>query len=774
MMNKAKLLHSVTLALALLIVAPMVGNSGWLLGSTQAQAQTISQISVEGNVRVDDATILSYLTLRVGETATPAQIAASREALINSGIVQAASIAMSGNTLVVQVSESASVASIRFEGNQRFTDDQLNTMVEVATSRTYSSDAIAADVAVIQAAYDRAGFTNVSVSARTETAEDGRIRVIFDINEGDRAGIAAINFTGNNNVGSMQLKSVITTKESHLLSWLFRDDQYDEDRLAVDRERIRVYYANRGYPDAQVLSAVAEFDAERNAYFINFTIDEGERYAFGDIAIETSINGLNTNALRGGIETRSGNRYSLKDLQDTTQDLAVRATEQGFAFAEVRPRIDRDIANKTFNVTYLVDEGARVYVERINITGNTKTRDFVIRREFNFSEGDPFNRTLVSQGRAKIEELGFFSSVQVTSAPGSAPDRVVLNVAVVEQATGEYGIGGGYSTQEGFFGEISLTERNFLGRGQYLKAAIGRSQSGQTYDFSFTEPRFMGLEISSGVDLYRRIVEKSSSRTFGTDTTGGRLRFGLPLMDDLSVTTFVGFEHKDFLLDADKTPPPYIANLPASGVDKLSVGYELTFNTLDDQQRPNEGLILSFSQEYAGLDFDYLKTEARARYYYPLWEEFDVIGSVRAMGGTITDIGGGGINPTEAFRLGPNFVRGFAYGGMGARWTQESEDAFGVLGYVGLSAEVDFPIPFLPESWGLRSAVWGDVGWIEGTPDVQGADSTGIGENLKSSVGASVIWDSPVGPLRGDFAHVIDSAEQDRTQVFQLTLSTLF
>ncbi|WP_404404182.1 outer membrane protein assembly factor BamA [Pelagibacterium halotolerans] len=772
MMNKAKLLHSVVLALALLTVSPMVGNSGWLLGSTQVQAQPISQIVIEGNVRVDDATILSYLTLRPGETATPAQIEASQQALLNSGVVQSASISMSGSTLVVRVSESASVAAIGFDGNQRFTDAQLNTMVEVATSRVYSPDAIASDVAVIKAAYDRAGYTNVTVSSRTETAEDGRIRVIFDINEGDRAGIAAINFTGNNNIGSMQLKSVILTKESHLLSWLFRDDQYDEDRLAVDRERIRVYYANRGYPDARVLSSVAEFDPERNAYFINFTIDEGERYEFGNIAIETSINGLNTDSLRGAIETHRGARYSLQELQDSTENLAVRATQQGFAFAEVRPRIDRDIANKTFNITYLVDEGARVYVERINITGNTKTRDFVIRREFNFSEGDPFNRTLVSQGRANIEALGFFSSVQVTSAPGSAPDRVVLNVAVVEQPTGEYGIGGGYSTQDGFFGEISLTERNFLGRGQYLRAAIGRSESGQTYDFSFTEPRFMGLEISSGVDLYRRIVEESSTRSYGTDATGGRLRFGLPLMDSLSLTTFVGYEHKDYVGTDDA--PPYITSLPSSGTDKATVGYELTFNTLDDQRSPNEGLILTFSQEYAGIDFDYLKTEARARYYHPLWEEYDVIGSIRAMGGTITDIGGGGINPTEAFRLGPNFVRGFAAGGMGARWTAGNEDAFGVLSYAGLSAEVDFPVPFLPESWGLRSAVWGDVGWIDGTPDVDGAGSTGIGENIKSSVGASLIWASPVGPLRGDFAHVIDSAAHDRTQVFQLTLSTLF
>src|SRR5690606_24582300 len=245
-----------------------------------------------------------------------------------------------------------------------------------------------------------------------------------------------------------------------------------------------------------------------NAYFVNFTVEEGQRYNFGSVAIETSIPGLNADALRGNISTGSGSRYSLADLAESTGDLAIGATNQGYPFAEVRPRIDRDTQSGVFNVTYLVDEGPRVYVERINITGNTKTRDYVIRREFDFAEGDPFNRALVTKGRANIEALGFFQSVQVTSAPGSAPDRVTLNVAVVERSTGDYGVGAGYSTRDGLFGEISLTERNFLGRGQYLRIALGRSESGETYDFSFTEPRFMGLRVSAGIDLYRRVTEE--------------------------------------------------------------------------------------------------------------------------------------------------------------------------------------------------------------------------------------------------------------------------
>ncbi|WP_158541679.1 outer membrane protein assembly factor BamA [Pelagibacterium lacus] len=667
-----------------------------------------------------------------------------------------------------QVAEGATVASIAFDGNSRFNDNQLTAMVNVAVRPVYTQAGLAEDVATIQAAYRQAGFTNVTVGVTAEPTADGRVNVRFQVNEGGRAGIAAINFTGNNAISGAVLKGVVQTKETHLFSWLFRDDEFSEDRLAIDRERIRLYYANRGYPDARVLSSVAEFDAARNAYFINFAIDEGQRYDFGNIAIETSIPGLNADALRGGISTSAGSRYSISELSESTQELAVRATNQGYAFADVRPRIDRNLENNTFNITYLVDEGPRIYVERINITGNTKTRDFVIRREFDFDEGDPFNRTLVTRGRQAIEALGFFSSVQVTSAPGSAPDQVVLNVSVVERSTGDYGVGAGYSTRDGLFGEISLTERNFLGRGQYLRIALGRSENGETYDFSFTEPRFMGLRISAGVDLYRRVVAEGTTFSYGIESTGGQLRFGLPLTNDVSLSTRIGLE-QNIYYDSNGDAPGYIVDGMVR--DQLNVGYTLTYDTLDNQRRPTEGFLLSFSQDYTTLTSDFLTTEVRARVYYPIWEEMGVVGSIRGQAGAVTDLSGGGIHPADAFQLGPNLVRGYSYGGMGAR--AANNDPLGVLAYAGISAEIDFPLPFLPENWGLRGAVWGDAAWIDGISS-PAHDATGLGNPFKSSVGGSIIWESPMGPLRGDFAHVIDPDSFDRTQVFQLTLSTLF
>ncbi len=660
------------------------------------------------------------------------------------------------------------VASVLFEGNQRFSDAQLISMIDLASFGVFSDERLNVDIRSISLAYDGAGYTDANVSANKQALDNGRIVVTFIINEGDRSGIGGINFTGNNSIGANQLKDAIMTKETHLLSWLTKDDSYDQDKLAYDSELIRNYYANRGYPDAQVLSAVAEYDASRRAYFINFTINEGEYYEFGNISIETSIPRLDVEVLKQAISTNEGNRYSVKKLTKTAQDMAFRATAQGYAFADVRPRIDRDVANRSFSITYLVDEGARIYVERVNIYGNEKTRDFVIRRELGFAEGDPFNRSIVTRAKENIENLGFFSVVNVTSEQGSASDKVVINIAVEEKSTGDYGFTAGYSSTEGVLGEISLTENNFLGRGQYLKVAIGATQGGQTYQFSFTEPRFMGLKISAGIDLYKKITEETASSFYGSDATGGQFNFGMPITNELSTSVFVGFETKTFF-DAD-------APLTATGIvdgairTKAFVGYSLTYNGLDDIRNPTNGLYASLTQQYVGFDNNYIKTDIKARYFLPIVEDSGFIASVKGQAGVIGDLSGSGVHPTETFILGPQLVRGFTGGGMGPRLA--SGEGLGATWYAGLSAEIEFPIPVLPESYGLKGAIWADAGYV-GPESIIVPATAGTTQLLRSSIGASIIWDSPFGPLRGDFAHVLQQDAADSTQVFQLTMRTL-
>lgn len=661
------------------------------------------------------------------------------------------------------------VGSVLFEGNRRFSDAQLLAMVDVSASGIYTSQRVSADVESIRQAYDRDGFLGVTVTSRTEATADGRVRVIFQVNEGERAGIAAINFTGNNAISGGNLKGALLTKETGILSWLLRDDTYDEQKLAVDRERLRLYYANRGYPDAQVTS-VAEYDAARNAYFINFTVNEGQRYQFGDVGIETSINGLNTDVLRSTVQTGKGAQYSVSDLQGTIEDMAYEATTQGYSFADVRARLDRDVATGTFNVTYLVDEGARIYVERINITGNTKTRDFVVRRELAFGEGDPFNRSMVIRGRQAIQDLGFFSKVEVTTAPGSSPDKVVLNINVTETSTGEYGASAGYSTSDGVLGEVSLTERNFLGRGQYLRAAIGASQSGRTFDFSFTEPRFMGLKVSAGFDAYHRISDETSTSFYGSQSTGGQVRFGVPITSALNASFFGGYERK---VIKDNNPDNSALVADGQEFNKAFIGYTLTWNGLDDVKSPTEGLYATFTQQYIGWDHNLLKTEARGRYFLPVLDDSGIVASVRGQAGVVNSLDGGSVNAVEAFMPGSSIIRGFEGRGVGPRL--QNGEYLGATMYAAVSAEIEFPIPALPESYGLSGALWADAAWIDGLPGTGTStlDPASQDTPLRTSIGASLIWDSPFGPLRGDVSHVLNKSTADRTQVFQITLQTL-
>ncbi|OEO29013.1 outer membrane protein assembly factor BamA [Devosia insulae DS-56] len=677
-----------------------------------------------------------------------------------------------------QAQEQQLISAVLFEGNSGFSDAQLLAMVNVAEQGRFSQAGLAADAESIRLAYVGKGYMGVTVTPRVEQSESGRARVTFVVNEGQRTGIAAINFTGNNSIGSGTLKSIIRTHETSLLSWLFRDDTYSEDLLTIDRGLIELYYMNHGYPDAQVTSAVGEYDASRNAYFVNFTISEGERYRFGQVGVETSIPGLNPDAMTGAIRTGKGGTYSLADLQKSQEDLAFEATAQGYAFADVRPRVDRDVANSTFNVTYLVDEGARIYVERINISGNTKTRDAVIRRELDFGEGDPFNRSMVQRGKTRIEGLGFFKTVGFDMQAGSAPDKVVINITVEEQSTGDYGLTAGFDSSAGLLGEVSVTERNFLGRGQYVRAAVSASESGQSYDFSFTEPRFMGLRMSSGVDVYHRITEETDKNTYGTTATGGQIRFGAPITTDLSASIFTGLEQK--VLKDHEAPFTDVFN-PGHVVDfentfnKAWVGYSLAYNTLDETKHPSEGIYATFSQQYIGWDYNLLKTEAKARYFMPLLSDWNVIGSVKAQAGYIAALDGGTVSPLEAFRSAGSIVRGFQSGGMGPR-LNSSQELLGYTGYVAASAEIEFPIPVLPETYGVRGAVWADAALIDGNGALSGmgaVDGGSIDQNFKSSVGASIIWDSPFGPLRGDFAHVLNKATDDKTQVFSLTLQQL-
>jgi outer membrane protein insertion porin family len=390
----------------------------------------------------------------------------------------------------------------------------------------------------------------------------------------------------------------------------------------------------------------------------------------------------------------------------------------------------------------------------------------VIRRELDFGEGDPFNRSMVQRGKTNIEALGFFETVDVGLEPGSAPDKVIININVVEQSTGDYGVTAGYSTSEGILGEVSLTERNFLGRGQYLRAAIGATGTGKSFDFSFTEPRFMGLKVSSGIDIWYRTVDETPTTFYGSNAYGGQLRLGVPITSDVSASFFTGLEVKSVV---DANNDSIVVN-NGDQLNKAWVGYSLTYDGLDDPKKPTEGLYATFTQQYVGWNHNFLKSEARARYYLPVLQDTGIRTSVRGTAGMLNDFSGAGVHPLEAYQLGPTFVRGFESRGIGPRVAGQP---IGATWYVGGSAEIEFPIPVLPENYGLSAAIWADAGYVGGVSGAFVADATSVDNPVKASVGASIIWDSPFGPLRGDFGYVVSKATDDRTQVFQLTLQSL-
>ncbi|HVX82176.1 MAG TPA: outer membrane protein assembly factor BamA [Devosiaceae bacterium] len=804
MNDRYKLMRSVILALALLLAAPLMGITP-MIGASAAQAAVVSKISVSGNHTVDSQTIMAIIPVKVGQASSPDLLSASTAALYKTGFFKSATVTQSGSIVFVKVVENPTVAAVLFQGNQRFSDAELLTMVSVSSRSGYSPDRVQTDIASIKAAYTQAGYTNVSVTAKTESVGGGRTRITFVINEGTRSGIAAINFTGNHAFNSGTLKGVIRTHETGWLSWLLHDDSYDEQQLEIDKQLIRMYYANHGYPDAQVTAAVAQYDASRNGYFITYSIQEGDHYTFGPMAVETSIPNLQTDSLRDTIRTNTGGSYSQAELQKTASDMAFAATSQGYPFADVRPRVDRDLVNHRLDITYLVDNGPRVYVERINITGNLKTRDFVIRRELDFSEGDPFNQALLARDREHIMGLGFFKSVDITTEPGSAPDKVIIDIAVVEQSTGDYGITAGYSTQDGILGEVSLTERNFLGRGQYVRAAVGASGSGKTFDFSFTEPRFMGLKISTGFDVYDHIASQTQTSYYGLTTIGGQVRAGMPITDALSGNVFLGAEQKSYATSGNcfdssgnsvacTDPTSTGSTWPTSQVvmdgtvfHKAFVGYNLNYTTLDDPKHPTSGIYAILSQQYDGWDYNYLKTEVKGRYFMPL-ADTGIVASVRSQAGIINNFSGGNISALEAFHPGASLLRSFqsygptllpnnnctAYAGSNCGLTQGEQ--LGAVAYAGISGELKSPIPMLPESYGLSAAVWGDAAWISDAEPAHFAgnlDPGSVGVPIRASVGGSLIWDSPFGPLRADVGYPVLKAPSDIPQVFQISLQSL-
>ncbi|MEM1377601.1 MAG: outer membrane protein assembly factor BamA, partial [Pseudomonadota bacterium] len=641
----------------------------------------------------------------------------------------------------------------------------------------------------IQDAYAAVGRNDVIVNASVVDLGENRVNVVFNVQEGGKTRIAQINFVGNNAFSDRRLQGVMSIKRTNFLSWLSRNDVFDDRRLAADEEQLRRFYFNRGYADFRVISSEGGVDPSTGNIVINIEVDEGEKYTFGNIEIDSTVSGIDQSALVATIQTRAGNTYSAKTVEDTLIAMSERLAGAGFPFAEVTPVGNRNFETRTIDVTYVVDQGQRAFIERIEITGNTQTRDYVIRREFDVAEGDAFNQFLIRRAQRRLEALDFFERVQISTRQGSAPDRVVIVVNAVDKPTGEIGGAVGYATGSSNNGggvnfEASIVQRNFQGRGQRLALSGGGGVGSRTYNLSFTEPYFLGYRMSARFDLFQRRNEFDDS-DYDLTTTGGSVTFGLPLNDNLTASLGYTYLQEDYTLQdngdlcsdgatSDCVPQSVEERLGDPRV-KSSVTYGLTFNTIEDPTDPRDGVFARINQEIAGLggDAKFVKTTADARYYKTLSEEAELVGLVRAGAGNITSLGSNGLSELDHFKLSPARIRGFAFNGIGPI-SDETGDQVGGTTYFNASAEVSFALPALPRDLGFRGALFADAATLFGVSSGTDVRAGTNDMSWRASAGVSVIWQSPFAPLRFDYAFPLVKEDFDDEQRFSFSVSSAF
>lgn len=754
------------------------------VATSAAEAAVVSRVEVTGNQRVDADTIRNYVTIKPGKAFSSSDIDDAVKALFGTGLFSDVQINQVGSTLVIKVSEYQVVNQVLFQGNKKLKDNALEAAVQLKPRGTFSQQQLDADVEAVKAAYRRIGRDDAVVTTQIMDLGDNRVNVVFNINEGGRTQIAAINFVGNSAYSSRRLSDIISTKRSSFLSFVLRDDVYDEDKLRADQELLRRFYYNHGYADFQVVSAVGELDDTTNKYTVTITVQEGERYTFGDVSVESTIPEVDAKSLESVVETHKGDVYNAKNVEDTIIALTEKVAGSGYAFAQVTPRGDRNFENHTISVVYTVDQGTKAYIERIEIRGNDRTRDYVIRREFDVSEGDAFNQVLIQRAKRRLEALDYFEKVEISTVPGSEPDQVVLVVDVVEKSTGEFTVGAGYSSGGETSGpsvEGSVSERNFLGRGQFIKVAAGGGKNSRDYSFSFTEPYFLGRRIAAGFDIYK---QSRNYDHYDSDTTGATVRFGLPITDNISTQLAYNIAQEKYEFDegCDPSAGCNVSQAIVNGVEespwlKSSVSLGLVYNTIDDMKNPHDGLYANVGTEVAGLggDAKFIKVTARGSIYQTLSEQLDLVGLISGGAGHVQGYGNGDLRVFDHFQSSDRMIRGFEYGGIGPVASGPSGDHLGGTTYFNASAEAQFPLPVIPESFGLRGAVFADAATLYGSKLASGlVDTSTTGMEWRASVGVGLMWASPFGPIRIDYAIPVKKEKTDDVQEFNFGISTRF
>lgn len=739
----------------------------------QSADPVVKRIVVEGNQRIEESTVASYMVIKEGSAYTQAQVDQSLKTLYGTGLFADVQIQQADGVVKVKVVENPIINRIAFDGNSKVSLKSLEEEVQLKPRMVFSRAKVQGDVQRILEIYRRSGRFAAQVEPKTVQLGQNRVDLVFEINEGPTTGVSRIIFIGNKAYSDGTLRERIATTESVWWNFLQSNDNYDPDRLTFDREQLRRFYLSQGYADFRVISAVAELAPDRSGFYITFTIEEGERYNFGKVEIDTKLKDIPVSELRDLVRFNGGERYNAELIDKSVDALTLAAGTKGYAFVDIRPRVRRNRDDRTVDVVFKVEEGPRVYIERINIVGNTRTLDKVIRREIRLVEGDAFNRVLINRSRSRIRGLGYFKKVEVNEEPGTSPDRTVLNVEVEEQSTGEFSVSAGFSSSgDNIVGAASLTEKNLLGRGQFLRLQVSVSNIRQQVDLRFTEPYFMDRNMSAGFDIYNQYQTFDESN-YEASIRGIGLRLGFPLSEFGRLGLRYTLRQDDIVI----TGP---AGDVQQGVTMLSqAGFTYVYDDKDDPIEPQNGVDFSWSFDVAGLggDKEYLRTEVSGDWFKRLWYD-DLILNVAMSAGYIIAFGTDQLSANDRFFKGGASFRGFKTSGIGPRETAVlgTPPSVGGEAYAIGTVELRFP-NFLPDELGIKTALFtdfGTVGLAADKPVCSMFSCIKDDMSLRASAGLSVYWNSPFGPVRLDFSQVLNKEDYDQTESFRFSAGTKF
>ncbi len=792
------------------VVAAVVGAatiSGRTATAQVPQLDIIRGIQIEGNQRVEAATIESYLVVAPGDPFNPAAIDTSLKVLFATGLFADVAFERRGDVLVVRLIENPIINRVIFEGNRALNDDKLREEIQAQPRAIFTRARVQADVQRLIEIYRQSGRFAATLSPKVVEQPQNRVDLIFEISEGPVTNVRRINFIGNRHFPDRRLRREVLTGESRLWKVFSSNDNYDPDRLEFDRELLRQFYADRGYADFRVVSAVAELTPDQEDFFITFTLDEGEKYEFGEITVTTQLDKLDGDRLQRIVPIRPGTEYQASRIEDSVDALTFAAGAAGYAFVDVRPQIERDREGRLINLNFELREGPRVYIERIDVVGNSRTLDRVVRREMALVEGDAFNRVLLNRSRNRVRALGFFGEVTVSEVAGSAPDRAIVQVEVEEQPTGELSFAAGFSSIDQFLFDLSITERNLRGRGQFLRLRFQLSERTQVYDLRFTEPRFLGRNVAAGFELFNTVQDFANEAGFTTRSFGGSLRLGFPVTENASLG--LRYTIRADAIDTSTGASAAIAAQDGTFVTS-QLGYTLRWDKRNDPIQPTRGFEVGLSQDLAGIGGEtrFLRSQFNGQLFRGFTKDF--IFSLALSGGYVQPWGGQELRVVDRFFRGGATFRGFEVAGIGPRLVTfgtagpdgvrgTADDDFSEVAVRGNalggqvfaigSAELSIPLG-LPEQYGIRGSLFYDFGTLGLVDENLVQDSLVLTDptdsdsailqvieddlSLRSSAGISVFWRSPIGPIRFDFSDPMAREDYDRTEVFRFSTSTQF